>query len=147
MTSLLMTTAVWGDWHISAHLGINLPTLLAAGNLPVLARRCQMTYRLYTRPSDVWRLTASPVMQEIARLMQVEVETLSEDRLADPIAAHQWAWEQAQNAARATGQFILFLPPDVAWADGSFASIARHGGTPSTPTPPGSRSPGRERPC
>src|SRR2546425_9283973 len=124
MTSILMVTAVWGDWHIGAHVVVNLPTLLSPQNLPALARRYPMTYRLYTRRSDVERLMTSPAMEEIARLMRVEVEILSEERLSNPIATHQWAWEQARDAARASGQFILFLPPDVAWADGSLASAA-----------------------
>ena len=119
-----MVTAVWGDWHINAHVTVNLPTLLAHGNLPELARRCEVTYRVYTRRSDVVRLMASSMMQEVSRLMPLEVETLSEERLTNPIAAHQWAWGQAIRDAKESDRFILFLPPDVAWADGSFTGIA-----------------------
>jgi fasciclin domain-containing protein len=124
MSRILMVTAVWGDWHIDAHVNVNLPTLLAPGNLPELARRCDVTYRLYTRRSDVDRLTGSPAMREVARIMPLEVEILAEERLANPIAAHQWAWTHGIWAAEYAERSILFLPPDVAWADGSFACVA-----------------------
>lgn len=123
-TKILMATAVWGDWYINAYLAVNLPSLIAPGNLPELTRGCDLTYRLYTRRSDVSRLMSSPVMQAISRMMPVEVEILSEEKLAHPIAAHQWAWEQAMAAAKDSGRFILFMPPDVAWANGSFAHVA-----------------------
>ena len=120
----LMATAVWGDWYINAHLTANLRTLLADGNLPELTRRYELTYRVYTGRSDVTRIMSSPAMQEISRLMPVEVEILSEQRLADPIATHQWAWGQATSYAKESGRFVLFMPPDVAWADKSFAHVA-----------------------
>src|SRR5262249_59438484 len=55
MSSIAMVTAVWGDWHLDAHAGANLPTLLAPGNLPVLAGRPEMISRPHTRRSAVQR--------------------------------------------------------------------------------------------
>ena len=122
---ILIVTAVWGEWHVNAHLTANLPTLLAAENFPELARRCDLIYHVYTRQSDLSRIRSSPCMQEISRMMSVEFKIISlETCSSDPIAAHHWVWEQARVNAKESGWFVLFLPPDVAWANGSFAHVA-----------------------
>jgi len=120
---ILMVSAVWGDWHINAHLTANVPTLLASKNLPELARRCDIAYRIYTRRSDFMRLMSSPVMKNLSRVVSVDLRILSEDKMANPYEAHQWAWQQATDDAKNSGHFILFIPPDVVWADGAFLHI------------------------
>ncbi|OGW67848.1 MAG: hypothetical protein A3H49_01880 [Nitrospirae bacterium RIFCSPLOWO2_02_FULL_62_14] len=123
-TKILMVTAVWGDWHINAHLTTNLPTLMSPKNLPALAHRCDLTYRVYTHRHDVARLMMSPIMQELSSMALVEVETLAEEKLKNPIATHQWAWEQTISDAEKSGRYVLLMPPDVGWAEGSFAHVA-----------------------
>ena len=120
---ILIVSAVWGDWHINAHLAVNVPTLLAPGNLPHLAHRCDIAYRIYTRRSDFMRLISSPVMKDLSRVVSVDLRILSEDKMANPYEAHQWAWQQATDDAKSSGSFILFIPPDVAWADGAFLHV------------------------
>jgi uncharacterized surface protein with fasciclin (FAS1) repeats len=120
---ILMVSAVWGDWHINAHLAANVPTLLAPGNLPHLAQHCDLAYRIYTRRSDFMRLMSSPVMKSLSRVVSVDLQILAEDKMANPYEAHQWAWQQATDDAKSSDRFILFIPPDVAWADGAFLHI------------------------
>jgi hypothetical protein len=121
---ILMVTVVWGDWHLNAHLTANLPTLMASGNLPDLTSRFDVTYRVYTRRSDTARLLSAPIMEEISRRVPIELKLLTKEKLANPIGAHQWAWQHATRDAKTSGRFILFIPPDVAWSDGSFARVA-----------------------
>ena len=93
---ILMTTAVWGVWHLMAHLTCNLPTLLAAGNLPLLAARFPIRYLTFTRKEDFEKIRSSPAMQRLKELnVELEFEFLSPDILSDPIAAHHHAWNEA----------------------------------------------------
>lgn len=122
---ILMTTAVWGVWHLMAHLTCNLPTLLAAGNLPLLAERFPIRYLTFTRKEDYEKIRSSPAMQRLKDLkVELEFEFLSPDILSDPIAAHHHAWNEATRRARERREFLLLMPPDVAWAGNSFGVIA-----------------------
>lgn len=122
---LLMVTAVWGQWHLNAHLSINLPTLLAPGNLPTLAGLCDIHYLIFTRPDDVERISAAPEINALRPLMSIEIKVLSAADIENPIAGHHKAWEQAQEQAVRARCLLLLMPPDVAWADNSFATVGR----------------------
>ncbi len=120
---LLIVTAVWGDWHIQMFLELNLPTLLAEGNLPALSRQCEITYLLFTQDSDFARLDASAEVMALRRHMKVELQALDRRDLSNPIAAHHKAWNIGIARAKAEGQLILLMPPDVAWSQNSFQSV------------------------
>ena len=120
---LQIVTAVWGRWHIDAFLNINLPTLLAPGNFPVLAKTCDIHYVIYTNRHDQAELKESTIISVLSLLMTVEIRLLEDHVLMDPIAAHHLAWERATDEAKKAGSFILMMPPDVAWADRSFGNV------------------------
>lgn len=121
---LLMSTAVWGDWHTMIHLTVNLPTLLAPGNLPTLAAACDMQYLIFTRRSDFTRIEADPAIAKIRALgIEVSIEFLPPEILKDPIAAHHAAWDMATKRAGEAGALLLLMPPDVAWGGRSFGSV------------------------
>jgi hypothetical protein len=122
---LTMVTAVWGKWHLDMHFNVNLPTLLAPGNLPALAEQCEMTYYIFTRKADFRRVDTAPETEVLRQIMSVEIRWLDEADLKDPIATHHKAWNQAIREAAANGSLALLMPPDVAWADNSFASIVK----------------------
>jgi hypothetical protein len=122
---LTMATAVWGDWHLDMHFNVNMPTLLAPGNLPALAEHCDMTYVIFTRAADVERIDNAPAIEALRRVMSVEIKLLTEADLKDPIAAHHKAWNLVTEAAAADGSLVLLMPPDVAWAENCFASVVK----------------------
>jgi hypothetical protein len=122
--SVTMVTAVWGEWHIRQLLELNLPTLLAEGNLPNFARRHALSYRIFTRNADQESLARSPIIAHLRSFLPVEFFTLPDDILKNPIAAHHYAWNKATQAAQTAGSFVLYLPPDVAWSDRSFTHLA-----------------------
>ena len=97
---LLMATVVWGNWHLWIHLEVNLPTLLAEGNLPSLARRYRITYLLFTQKSDVERVQSAPQVKALRDLMDVEIGILDQEDLADPIKAAHKAWDIALRGAK-----------------------------------------------
>lgn len=118
-----IVTAVWGKWHLDMHLDVNLPTLLAPGNLPALAEYCDATYLIFTRKADFARLNSAPEIEALRRIMSVEFRWLDEADLKDPIATHHKAWAQATKEATERDSLVLLMPPDVAWGDNSFASV------------------------
>lgn len=121
---LLMSTAVWGDWHMMVHFTVNLPTLLAPGNLPTLAAACDMEYLIFTRKADFSRIESDPAIAKIRALgIEVSIEFLAPDILKDPIAAHHAAWDMATKRAGEAEALLLLMPPDVAWGGRSFGSV------------------------
>jgi hypothetical protein len=122
-TRVLMTTAVWGTWHIEQFLTLNLPTLLAPGNLPAFCERRRLRYCIFTTEHDRPGLERAPIVAELRRIMTVEFQPLAPERLGNPIAAHHHAWELATDRAMKDGSFVLFMPPDVAWSDGAFTHL------------------------
>lgn len=120
----LIVTAVWGAWHTDAFLTLNLPTLFADGNLPALAARHRLRYRIVTRQADRARLEVAPAIQRLRSLMPVTVEVVPDRLLADPIAAHVAIWRQSISDAATDGAFVLLMPPDVLWSDGSYDHVA-----------------------
>lgn len=122
---LLVVTAVWGDWHVSKHIDLNLPTLLAGGNFPALSKHCDLTYLIYTSRADMERMRRAPAVRALSSFMKLEFRTIATEALQNPIAAHHDVWAQAMAQASNEGSFILLMPPDVAWSDGSFEHIGR----------------------
>lgn len=122
---LLIVTAVWGSWHISAFQNINLPTLLAPGNFPALADACDILYIIYTTRHDRAAIKEAPIVKALNRLMAVEFRILKDKVLVDPIAAHHLAWQKATEQAMQDGRMILLMPPDVAWAENSFRNVGQ----------------------
>ena len=123
---LMMTTAVWGDWFIGMLLDVNLPTLLAPGNLPALSRRCAIHYVLFTRSADRERLERAPEIEAMRRYMTIEIRLLADADLADPIATHHRCWKIVTEEASEARSRVLLMPPDVAWSENAFETVARH---------------------
>jgi len=122
---ILIVTAVWGQWHLDVFLDVNLPTLLAPGNMPALAKRHEIAYQLHVRSSEVARITDAETFRRLAALVPVDLRIIRDERqLDDPIAAHTDFWRSAIEEARRAGQFALLMPPDVLWSDGSLAHVA-----------------------
>ncbi len=122
--SVLMVTVVWGDWYVDAHLRANLPSLLADRNLPAFVERHDLRYVIYTAEEDVDRLRSDPAMQRVARLMPIEMRLVAREDRSNPISTHHRLWAVVAEEAKETGAFVLYMPPDVAWSNGSFAHLA-----------------------
>jgi len=122
-------TVVWGDWHINAFLGLNVRTLLAAGNLPALSASYSVIYDIYTRSADTAAISAHENFRRLqtlatVRLHAIAEQLVSEHGASDPIRVHHETWGAAIATARGEGAFVLLMPPDVAWSDGSLRHVA-----------------------
>ena len=120
-----IVTAVWGEWHIDAFLYLSLPTLLSPGNLPAFAKTYDIVFEFFTRTEDLERLREAPAVRALSAIGRCEYEVLDERLLVEPISAHSEAWNRTVVRAKGLDHWVLFLAPDTAWGDGSFASLAR----------------------
>jgi hypothetical protein len=104
-------------------LEANLPTMLAPGNVPALAAGVDCEYLIYTTAKDAAELERDPAFQRLATLLPVTVKRFTPSKTKHPITLHHAIWRQATDHARRRDALILLMPPDVAWADGSFARL------------------------
>ena len=118
-----LVTVLWGNWHRDAFLNANLPTMLASGNLPALAAGADCEYRVYTTKKDAAIIIADRAFRRLRSLMPVSLKQFTPSKTRNPISLHHDIWRAATAHARRRGSFILLMPPDVAWADGSFAHL------------------------
>ena len=119
----VLVTVAWGDWHVGAFLNANLPTMLAAGNLPAFAASVECDYLVYTTPKDAERMFQNPAFQRLRSLVRVQINMFRPSTTRNAIGLHHEIWNKATEHARNCGAFILLMPPDVVWADGSFARL------------------------
>lgn len=119
----LITTVVWGDWHVDVFLRVNVPTMLAAGNLPALVRQVDVVYTIYTTNRDRSRIVASPAFQAMAQLMPVHFMPLNADDIGAPTATHHRVWQWGIDEARKRDAHVILMPPDVVWSDGSLGHL------------------------
>jgi uncharacterized surface protein with fasciclin (FAS1) repeats len=56
--------------------------------------------------------------------MELQFHVIPPELLADPILAHHSIWAEATLQAKKEGSFILMMPPDVAWSNGSFEYVS-----------------------
>jgi hypothetical protein len=118
------STVVWGPWHTAAFLEVNLPSLLAPGNLPAFAARHKILYRIFTSPPDARRITASAAFRRAQQIATFELVEAILEHPAQPIAVHHMLWRRSAEMARADGAMVLYVPPDVAWSNGSLGHVA-----------------------
>ncbi len=119
----VLVTVLWGDWHRDTFLNANVPTMLAAGNLPALVAGVDCEYLVYTTQKDAQVMMANVAFQRLRLLMPVTLKLFTPSKTRNPISLHHDIWRAATARARQRRSFILLMPPDVAWADGSFAQL------------------------
>lgn len=109
-------TCAWGSWHIDALTRVMWPTILGAGNLPALAARHALLYRICTTRADRERIEATPAFDAIRRHVPVEFDT---DLLGDApqIIDHMRWYGRVQTDALADRAVYLWLWPDVVFTD------------------------------
>ena len=122
-TCCVFVTVFWGDWHRGMFADANLPTMLAPGNLPALAAGIDCEYLIYTTAKDAAEIKRDPAFERLQSLLPVTLKVFMPSKTKHPITLHHDIWRQATKHARRREACILLMPPDVAWADGSFARL------------------------
>jgi hypothetical protein len=119
----VFVTVLWGDWHREIFLNSNLPTMLAPGNLPALCAGVDCEYLVYTTPQDALKMSRNRAFQRLRSTVPVSLTLFTPSKTKDIINLHHEIWRKATQHARRQQAFIVLMPPDVAWADGSFARL------------------------
>jgi hypothetical protein len=119
----VFVTALWGDWHRDIFLDTNLPTMLSPGNLPALGAGVGCEYLVYTTPQDALKMTRHRAFQRLCSIVPVSLRLFTPSKTRNIFNLHHEIWRKATEHARQQQAFILLMPPDVAWAEGSFARL------------------------
>lgn len=127
-TTYHVVTAVWGQEFIKLFLDVCVQNQLSHGNLPALPPGSR--YRIFTGSADQAALVASPKLDEVRRILPVdvvEVDLTELDPQANPntykmmTACHRRAVAEAAEAEAA----LIFLAPDFILAEGTMAGLVR----------------------
>jgi hypothetical protein len=117
-------TAVWGPRHVQSFIDLNVPSLLANGNIPAFGAEIDTTYIIYTPETDRLTIESSSAFRRLREFIRIEFRELSENDIGAPIDTHNRIWRRGIDDATAAETFILFMPPDVIWSNGSLAHLA-----------------------
>lgn len=123
---IVLTTAVWGKTYCALFANFSLPSLLAAENIPHLARGASFTFHIVTTKRDRRRLEGAPAMAVLRRYGNIDWEILEDYGVAQPpigVNGKKYSFISAlQNLAmeRASDyDAIVFNYADFIWANGS----------------------------
>jgi hypothetical protein len=119
----VFVTVLWGDWHREIFLNSNLPTMLSPGNLPALSAGIDCDYLVYTTPQDALIMRRNRAFQRLRSIVPVSLKLFTPSKTRNIFNLHHMIWRKATEHARQQQAFILLMPPDVAWADGSFLHL------------------------
>jgi hypothetical protein len=108
------------------YLEVNLPSLLAPGNLPAFAALHEIEYHIHTTAEDAARIESTPAFAAARKFVKFVFTTIQPNNYPDPITAHHALWRESIEIATRAGAVILFVPPDVVWGDGGLKHVAEH---------------------
>ncbi|MGD0074506.1 MAG: tetratricopeptide repeat protein [Candidatus Binataceae bacterium] len=119
-------SVIWGGEFVDMFLRVGLRSLLAEGNLPDLAAAHSSQYTIYTTEADAKAIAASPLFGRLASSVDVKLVTFSLAEIdAADFSSHNVLWARAIEQARALGEILFFLIPDVLYAEGTLRRWAR----------------------
>jgi hypothetical protein len=131
MTNLHFVNVVWGAAYTEAYVNICLPSELSAGNLQYVGAHSRSTYRIYTTPKDAETILASPAGKKLASLVDLQIArvnaALPEDNPHTDASPKYQAMSHCHThfikTAGNTDSPLVFLSPDLFWADGSLRRL------------------------
>jgi len=124
-SALDLVTVVWGEAYTRLFLEFALPSELAAGNIPRLAARGAVRYRIFTTPEDASVIRAARAYSELMAQIDVEIDivTFAAPELNKYLFVSRWHL-RASNEAFERAAYAVFLCPDGVYADGALGAIA-----------------------
>jgi hypothetical protein len=113
-------TVIWGAEFVGMFLRVGVRSLLAAGNLPDLARKYRVAYTIYTTSEDARAIEAAPVFQRLRESVDVQLSLFAADEI-DPrhYGSHGVLWERALDSTKRNREILIFLIPDIVYAKGT----------------------------
>jgi hypothetical protein len=117
---------VWGKPFISQFLQMSLPTLLAPGNLPSIAKSLPCRFIFLTSSEDTFDLRNQPLIHHLRELCEVEFTNIDDLITGDNYSTTvTLAYARAVRAAGAAmlDTCFFFMISDYIMADGSLANV------------------------
>lgn len=128
---LYASMVCWGQKYLELMDRVSLASLLSPGNFPALCAANDVVLDLFTMPEDLQQILAMPSLQGLAAHCLVRIYLFPEE--VEPYRQHigRFSYQflgfgsafTIQRAKR-DGADLLFLIPDVVYADGSFSYVA-----------------------
>jgi hypothetical protein len=117
---------IWGRRYIAQFINIGLPTLIAPGNLPALAKAlpCKLVFLTSTQDADILR--NHPACRYLASICEIEVQTIDDLITGDNYSTTiTLAYARAVRAVgpEMVDTCFFFLISDYLIADGSLAHV------------------------
>jgi hypothetical protein len=118
------TTVVWGREYVQFFLNATLPSQLSEGNLPAFFG-LNARYTIYTTIEDSRTIAASPFFKELSRHVETEITFIDYLSQFEKYVRMTLCHKRAIMDATLSGATLLFLPPDVIFATGSFDNLLK----------------------
>lgn len=117
-------TPVWGASYTKLYVEVVIPAQLATGNLEAFRHHPGCRYIIYTTRADADFIRSSPVFAKLNACVPVTFEWLDQSAgtTHDKMSA---CYRSGIALAGRADAGVLFLTPDIVFADGSFAAIKR----------------------
>lgn len=128
---LYATMVCWGAKYLELMDRVSLASLLAPGNFPALCAAHDVVLDIVTMAEDIDQILAMPSLQALASLCQIRLYAFPREIIRHRQHFGDFTYQffgfgaafTIQRAKR-DGADMLFLIPDVVYADGSFAYVA-----------------------
>jgi len=120
---LYFCLAVWGEEYTGLFLDYCLPSQLAEGNLPAIARMLPCIYRIFATPQDAEKILNHWTFVQLRKIMSTEVIQIDAEIGSDPHQTVNIFHETAVLDAREKSEWLVFLTPDNLWANMSFKNL------------------------
>ncbi|KAA0593760.1 hypothetical protein J2848_005895 [Azospirillum lipoferum] len=129
----LLAKCVWGTAYVDSMLMLNLPSLLAPGNLPALVSGgIAIEHAIYTTASDAAVIQAHPVYRALQTIVPCRIEILT-DRAgpgdySDTIGRMNVVHARILKECAETGTAWLFDQPDHVWGNRALSHLVERAG-------------------
>jgi hypothetical protein len=124
---------VWGDAFVDKFMSYHIPSLLAAGNLPALARTRKAIQSIVTTEADRSRIVAHPAFKHLGEHAEVIFTCFPEKFLEERKRNHYNFYHfyglldhQSVFLASALRAELYLLPVDIVLSRDSLANLSRH---------------------
>lgn len=122
----------WGEAFVDKFMNYHVPSLLAEGNIPALARRKKVIHSIVTTERDRQRIVAYPVFKELSRFVEVVFTCFPEELLERRAGAdfnfyyfYGFLDHQSVLLAQALRAELYLLPIDIVISRDSLAKVGR----------------------
>jgi hypothetical protein len=117
-------TPVWGKAYTKTYLELVMPAQLSIGNLGAFAGDSWSRYVIYTTRADAETIKAAPAFQKLSAIIPAVIEIIDHE-IVVPHDSMSICFRKGITGALAADAAVVFLTPDLIFADGSFAALKR----------------------